>query len=137
MSAADQNELLNSWKEIATYLNRGVRTVQRWEIELGLPVRRPRGKSRSAVMAMRAELDAWIKACPVTHVATANGHVAPPALSTTAAVPRLNMLILQSRELQTKSQRLCTEVHTTVGALVSNLRKMSNEMSPRIFRVQS
>ena len=137
MSAADQNELLNSWKEIASYLNRGVRTVQRWEIELGLPVRRPRGKSRSAVMAMRAELDAWIKSCPVTHVAKANGHDAPPALFTTTAVPRLNMLILQSRELQTKSQRLCTEMHTTVGALVSNLRKMSNEMSPPIFRVQS
>jgi len=35
MDAAGSMELLNSWKEIAAYLNRGVRTVQRWETERG------------------------------------------------------------------------------------------------------
>ncbi|HEX2330899.1 MAG TPA: hypothetical protein VHN74_19400 [Candidatus Angelobacter sp.] len=59
-------DVLSSWKEIACYLNRGVRTVQRWEAELQMPVRRPRGKTRSAVIAMRSELDAWLKACPVS-----------------------------------------------------------------------
>lgn len=59
-------ELLNSWKEIAVYLNRGVRTVQRWELELGLPVRRPRGRRHSAVIAKRSELDAWMASCPLT-----------------------------------------------------------------------
>lgn len=39
-------DVLNSWKEVATYLGRGIRTVQRWERELGLPIRRPRGKPR-------------------------------------------------------------------------------------------
>lgn len=57
---AVNNEILNSWKEIALYLGRGVRTVQRWELELGLPVRRPRGKPRSAVVALKAELDSWL-----------------------------------------------------------------------------
>ena len=57
-------EILNSWKEIATYMNRGVRTVQRWEAELGLPVRRPRGRRHSAVIATRAELDAWMASRP-------------------------------------------------------------------------
>lgn len=59
-------EFLNSWKEIAVYLNRGVRTVQRWEAELGLPVRRPRGKRHSAVIAACAELDQWIASRPLT-----------------------------------------------------------------------
>lgn len=59
-----QNEILNSWKEIARYLDRGVRTVQRWERELHLPVRRPRGKRRSAVLALRREIDAWLNCCP-------------------------------------------------------------------------
>jgi hypothetical protein len=59
------HEVLTSWKEIAVYLNRGVRTVQRWEAELGLPVRRPRGKSRSAVMAFRRELDEWMHHRPL------------------------------------------------------------------------
>lgn len=56
--------VLNSWKEIATYLGRGVRTVQRWESELQLPIHRPRGKNRSAVVAFRKELDDWLKATP-------------------------------------------------------------------------
>lgn len=54
--------VLNSWKEIAHYLGRGVRTVQRWERDLGLPVRRPRGRSRSAVIAIPSELDQWLRA---------------------------------------------------------------------------
>jgi len=58
------SDLLNSWKEIARYLNRGVRTVQRWEAELGLPVRRPRGRRRGTV-AMRSELDEWLRARPL------------------------------------------------------------------------
>ncbi|HET9698372.1 MAG TPA: hypothetical protein VFP40_15980 [Terriglobales bacterium] len=57
--------VLNSWKEIASYLNRGVRTVQRWERDLNLPVRRPRGRSRSAVIAIADDLDAWVKRTPL------------------------------------------------------------------------
>jgi CheY-like chemotaxis protein len=59
---ADQH--LNGWKEIATYLGRGVRTVQRGETDLGLPVRRPRGKDRSAVFALASELDQWLVKAP-------------------------------------------------------------------------
>ena len=55
--------VLSGWKEIATYLKRGVRTVQRWE-HLGLPVHRPMGTDRSAVTALAHELDAWITATP-------------------------------------------------------------------------
>jgi len=36
-------EILSGWKEIACHLGRGVRTVQRYERELGLPIRRPLG----------------------------------------------------------------------------------------------
>jgi len=54
-------KFLNSWKQIARYLGRGVRTVQRWEREFGLPIRRPRGRRRSAVIALTAELDAWLE----------------------------------------------------------------------------
>jgi hypothetical protein len=55
--------VLSGWKEIATYLKRGVRTVQRWE-HLGLPVHRPMAKDRSAVTALAHELDAWMAATP-------------------------------------------------------------------------
>jgi hypothetical protein len=52
-------QLLTSWKEIAAHLGKGVRTVQRWERELGLPVRRP-SRGRHIVVALAAELDGWI-----------------------------------------------------------------------------
>jgi TolB-like protein/Tfp pilus assembly protein PilF len=53
---------LESWKEIATYLNRGVRTVQRWEQEEELPVRRLHHDKLGSVYAFRQELDAWLVA---------------------------------------------------------------------------
>ena len=56
------NPTLNSWKEIARYMGRAVRTVQRWERELKLPVHRPRRKVHSPVCAFRHELDAWLRA---------------------------------------------------------------------------
>ena len=55
--------VLSGWKEIAGYVGRGVRTVQRWE-RLGLPVRRPHAHLRSAVVMSAEEMDAWIQACP-------------------------------------------------------------------------
>lgn len=59
-----ERHLLNSWKEIAAYLGRGVRTVQRWENQLGLPVHRPAGKDHSAVLAFSSELDQWLTRKP-------------------------------------------------------------------------
>src|SRR6516164_4532120 len=50
---------LGSWKEIATYLGRGVRSVQRWEREEGLPVHRLSHQKRGSVYAYRDELDEW------------------------------------------------------------------------------
>jgi hypothetical protein len=52
---------LNSWKEIAVYLGRGVRTVQRWQLELRLPVHRIRQTPRSPVFAYISELDEWLR----------------------------------------------------------------------------
>jgi hypothetical protein len=56
-----QRKVLHSWKEIANYLDKSVRTVQRQELELKLPVRRPANKDRSAVMAFTDELDEWLQ----------------------------------------------------------------------------
>ena len=58
-------DAINTWKGIAAYLGRGVRTVQRWEQELHLPVHRPRNKYRSAVIALRSDLDRWLAGTPV------------------------------------------------------------------------
>jgi adenylate cyclase len=52
-------ERFDSWKEIAAYLKRGARTVQRWEREEGLPVHRLVHGKLGSVYAYRAELDRW------------------------------------------------------------------------------
>jgi Tol biopolymer transport system component len=54
----DDTERLDSWKEIASYLKRGVRTVQRWEAS-GLPVHRLELEKRGAVHAYKSEIDLW------------------------------------------------------------------------------
>ena len=50
---------LESWGEIASYLRSYIRTVQRWERTLGLPVRRLQVGKISSVYAYRSELDKW------------------------------------------------------------------------------
>ena len=57
--ALSDDKPLQSWKEIAAYLDRDVRTARRWEQTEGLPVRRHRESSRSSVYAYPSELDAW------------------------------------------------------------------------------
>ena len=52
---------LDSWKEIASYLKRSVRGVQRWEAEEGMPVHRHLHEKRGTVYAFSSELDAWWK----------------------------------------------------------------------------
>ena len=52
---------LDSWKEIATYLNRDVTTVQRWEKREGMPVHRHQHDRMGSVYAFRSELDDWVR----------------------------------------------------------------------------
>lgn len=52
---------LNGWKEIAAFLGRSVRTVQRWEKDFGLPVRRFGLSKPESVFAIPREIDAWLE----------------------------------------------------------------------------
>lgn len=74
---------LDTWKGIADYLGRDLRTVRRWEKERSLPVRRVPGGGRAAVYAFRAEIDSWLKNPP--DGSRSNGS-APSDSSTDAAL---------------------------------------------------
>src|SRR5690349_3523745 len=54
---APPQQILRSWREVAHYLHRGVRTVQRWEKALHLPVHRV--TTGGEIFAFTTELDAW------------------------------------------------------------------------------
>src|SRR5262245_51298108 len=50
---------LDSWKQIASYLGRSIRTVQQWERNEELPVHRLQHSRNGSVFAFRSELEAW------------------------------------------------------------------------------
>jgi Tol biopolymer transport system component len=61
MPQSAPEERLDSWKEIAAYLNRDVTTVQRWEKREGMPVHRHLHDRMGSVYASRTELDTWAR----------------------------------------------------------------------------
>ena len=62
MAANGKKEnLLTSWKEIAAYLDRDVRTCIRWEQRYGLPVHRLDRESKAKVFAYKDEVDGWLR----------------------------------------------------------------------------
>jgi hypothetical protein len=80
------DERLDSWKEIAAYLRRGARTVQRWEREEGLPVHRLQHDTLGSVHAYRSELDRWWAARTAEET-----KAAPPAEASVAVLPFADM----------------------------------------------
>jgi len=103
---AGSEEILNSWKEIAAYLGRGQRTVQRWERELGLPAHRPRGKERSAVFAIRSEVDQWLASTPVSLLSRGTGATAEMLQA------RLLKLQKETKRVEAEIQRLRLQKNT-------------------------
>jgi len=77
---------LNGWKEIAAYLGRSVRTVQRWEKEFGLPVRRFGTSRPESVFAFPREIDAWLLSAQ--GVSARSGAAAPETSSNPAEPPK-------------------------------------------------
>ncbi len=58
-STRAQDDRLDSWKKIASYLKRDISTVQRWERREGMPVHRHLHDKLGSVFAFRSELDRW------------------------------------------------------------------------------
>jgi hypothetical protein len=79
-----------SWKEIAQYLGKGVRTAQRWEREAGLPIRRQHGHGGGKVLAFADEIDAW------KHSATLSGDQSERM----RLLARVDQLLAENEDLQ-------------------------------------
>src|SRR4029077_17565952 len=128
---ATNPDVLNSWKEVAAYLGRGVRTVQRWERELGLPVRRPRGKSRSAGIAFKPELARWLRQSAAECQLLAEPQIVPGAPnghrklhdSTTILISHTHQLLSRSTYLCERSKQLCEQVNRAVALTAGFLGK--------------
>jgi hypothetical protein len=62
--AGPEDARLRGWKEIARWFGVDERTVKRWEVSRGLPIRRVPGEARAPVFAYEAELSAWLASRP-------------------------------------------------------------------------
>jgi hypothetical protein len=109
--------VLSGWKDIANYLGKGVRTAQRYERELRLPVRRPAGKSRGSVLATRADLDEWVSQSPM---------MTPPDHANGTSQPRGNLSrgVLVLRSLCTEARELHSAIGTQRAALKSGIDRL-------------
>lgn len=85
-------KILTSWKEIAQYVGKAVRTAQRWELDFGLPVRRPPGNNQHAVLAIPEEIDIWLRSRM-----TGSGGPAAQHLRQELALLRQEIAVLRQR----------------------------------------
>src|SRR5215469_4264684 len=110
-------DLLNSWKEIAAYLGRGVRTVQRWEVQLSLPVHRLHQKSRSAVIASRSELNDWLRV---------TSNLSAHALKIPDNIALLRAYRLEARSRFAQLRETVEDTRRLVASLSLTAKKKSN-----------
>jgi TolB-like protein/Tfp pilus assembly protein PilF len=90
---------LESWGEIAAYLRRDIRTVQRWERLHGLPVRRLKIGKQGQVYAYKSELDAWFRdRQPNAAEISSNGDTLPDYSTNSDALPNDKMPLIQKEK---------------------------------------
>jgi hypothetical protein len=94
-------------------MGKGVRTVQRWEMDFGLPVRRPNGSSKKAVLARPGDLDAWV-ALRCSSRAPGVGATEQTAMQ---ALASLSCQIQTSHMLHDTNRALTREVQTALDLL--------------------
>jgi hypothetical protein len=115
--------VLTSWKEIARYMGKGVRTVQRWEQDFGLPVRRPLGSDKKAVLARPRDLDTWLALRCGTH---ANDHRGTHDPQTALLMVRTTLAaeLETSRMLREVNRTMRVELTSAVKALRAQLEDL-------------
>ena len=111
-------EILNGWKEIACHLGKGVRTVQRYERELGLPIRRPAGNLTGSVIATKAELDGWVFASPIREAF----RLPQPPVDNATPLSELRWQVREMHRLREDAAELRAALRASLELLHANLR---------------
>jgi hypothetical protein len=125
------SKVVTGWKNIAAYLDKGVRTVQRYERELGLPIRRPAGKPRAAVIATKAELDAWVAASPYRTVFA----LQKPSQESTAFAWNLENSVAEMRRLRQQMTQLRNELSASMAELKGSVQNVKRDMLNSLYSV--
>ncbi|HEX8924203.1 MAG TPA: hypothetical protein VF786_00345 [Terriglobales bacterium] len=125
-----QSALLTSWKEVAAYLGKGVRTVQRWEARLGMPVRRPDNSKSGIIQVSREELDRWLQSRWSPRVTDNSGDELVPA---EPKVIRIDLA--EARHLRLKHRTALDELQQSLRHLTAQCEALGNELG-RTYEVR-
>lgn len=123
-TVSQNTAILTSWKDIARYMGKGVRTVQRWEMDFGLPVRRPQGSNKKAVLARPSDLDAWV-ALRCTSRAQQQGHHG------NGSVPYFSNLAVLSAHIETSRK-----LRESNSELLGQVRRQLEELRRQVLELQ-
>jgi hypothetical protein len=127
-NGADHSAVLTSWKDIARYMGKGVRTLQRWERDFGLPVRRPQGSSKKAVLARPRDLDAW-----VALRCTSRAERLPAGAAMDGQQPDFSLTVLSSLSARIETSRLLRDNNL---ALTKEVKAAVEELKSRVESIQ-
>jgi hypothetical protein len=122
-----ESSFLTSWKEIAQYMGKGVRTVQRWEQRFQLPVRRVMGSGyKGTVLARPCDLDAWVTS---SWARRARGENTIAVTDAPEALHQLRENLAIAKSLQETNLALQAEFAKALRSLVTNCRDLSRKNS--------
>ena len=130
---AEQPQFLSGWKEIANYLGKGVRTVQRYERKMGLPVRRPAGKAAGSVIATKAELDAWVSASPIREIF----QLRDPRPDYASQTHDLKTRLSEMTQLREQMFALRHEIRESVALLHNSIGELQQTLTPKPLRISA
>ena len=115
------SDRLDSWKAIANYLGREVRTVQLWERLEGMPVHRHFHRKLGSVFAYRSEIDAWRRGMsggPASTASEASTELAPFVREVKTLIAVLPFESLgDDKDLAVFSEGVTIETITALGSL--------------------
>lgn len=122
--------ILNSWKEISAFLDRGVRTLQRWERDHRMPVHRIGDGPRSPVFAIPSELQAWILEITRRQVGPRlDKRELSGLMPDGTALQRSEAANSRSHELARRLIQLTAEHQKRAQELQSGLTKLTSQLS--------
>ena len=124
--------MLSSWKEIAHFFGKGVRTVQRWEKTLDLPIHRPPGAPSNVVLARTSDLEEWMHGGHANRAAVENDEdVSSSAamIDALAALEREVTLLAQKTGLASGEVHVVTSPAERITALTATLGQVNERLS--------
>lgn len=131
------NKMLSSWKEIAHFFGKGVRTVQRWEKTLDLPIRRPPGAPSNVVLARTSDLEEWMHRSAAARDAVSQQDTQVDALQD--AISELEVEIrglagIAPQPVEAPTEKPSAQAVERIQQLIATVREMRREREQDSFR---